>query len=44
MTYVFPLSIVGLMVFASVPYALDGDWRRAVYWIAAAVINLVVTI
>jgi hypothetical protein len=41
---VFPLAIVTMMAAAAVPYLAAGDWRRGVYWIAAAAINLVVTI
>lgn len=44
MTKVSPLTIVGLMTIAAMPYFAAGDWRRGVYWIAAATINLVVTI
>jgi hypothetical protein len=39
-----PLLLAALMAGASIPYALTGDWRRALYWAAAAVINVVVTI
>jgi hypothetical protein len=44
MKLVFPLLIAGLMVAASVPYLLAGDWRHALYWLAAAMINVVVTV
>lgn len=44
MKYAFPLTIVALMTAASVPYFAEGDWRRGVYWLAAATINLVVTV
>ena len=44
MTRAFPLTIVALMLCAAVPYWFIGDWRRGVYWLAAAAINLVVTI
>lgn len=39
-----PLFIAALMAVAAAPYWLLGDWRRGLYWIAAAVINVVVTI
>lgn len=44
MKLVFPLGIAVAMVCAAVPYAMAGDWRHAIYWLAAASINLVVTI
>jgi hypothetical protein len=40
----FPLLIVGLMAAASVPYLLAGDWGHGVCWLAAAIINVVVTV
>jgi hypothetical protein len=44
MTKFFPLVIVGLMLCASIPYWLVGDWRHGLYWTAAAIINLSVTL
>jgi hypothetical protein len=42
-TKLAPLTTIILMVASSVPYAVYGDWRRCVYWLAAAIINIVVT-
>lgn len=39
-----PLFIAALMAVASVPYWYLGDWRRGCYWLAACIINVVVTI
>lgn len=39
-----PLGIAIAMFFAAVPYWWAGDWRRGSYWIAAGVINVVVTV
>ena len=39
-----PLVIAFAMAVASVPYWATGDWRHGTYWLAAAVINTVVTI
>lgn len=39
-----PLFIAGLMALAAVPYWYLGDWRRGCYWLAASLINVVVTI
>jgi len=41
---VFPTVMIVLSVGASIAYAADGtNWRMAVYWAAAAVLNYVVT-
>ena len=41
---VFPTLLIVLNVAAAVGYAVDGtDWRKAVYWTSAAVLNYVVT-
>ena len=28
---------------ASIPYGLNGDWRKCIYWLAAAALTFVVT-
>jgi len=40
----FPGILIGLDVMASAVYAYNLDWRRSVYWLAAAVLTLMVTI
>ena len=40
----FPSILIVLDCGASLMYALSGDWRRAVYWLAAAVLTFTVTI
>ena len=35
-TYIFPCSLIALNVGAAIMYATEGDWRKVVYWIAAA--------
>jgi uncharacterized membrane protein len=37
------LAVIVLSAGAGVVYALTGDWRRGVYWLAAAVIGVVTT-
>lgn len=39
----FPAALIALNLCAAVAYGTAGDWRRAVYWIAAAVLTTVVT-
>lgn len=39
----FPVVLIVLDVAAAVVYALEADARRAIYWLAAAVLTLVVT-
>lgn len=41
--YIFPVLLMLLDVGAAVVYATDGDWKKAVYWVAAAVLNAMVT-
>jgi hypothetical protein len=43
MRYVFPTALIVLDVLAAGVYALEADTRRAVYWLAAAVLTAVVT-
>jgi hypothetical protein len=38
-----PLAVIVLSAGAGVVYALTGDWRRGIYWLAAAVIGVVTT-
>jgi len=39
----FPSVLIVLDLFACCRWAWDGDWRRAVYWLAAAVLTTTVT-
>lgn len=43
-THIFPGVIIALSIGAAIVCACQGDWRRAVYWTAAAVLNVAVTI
>ena len=38
-----PSAIVAAMFLAQFPYWAQGDWRRAVYWLSASVLNFAVT-
>ena len=40
---IFPLILITLDLCASAGYAFSGDWRRVVYWLAAAVLTATVT-
>ena len=40
---IFPTILMVLDVFAALCYAADGDWRKTVYWLSAAVLTAVVT-
>lgn len=40
----FPVILIALDVCASLVYLCHGDVKRCVYWIAAAVLTLTVTI
>lgn len=39
----FPTILIALDVMASFVYATDGDWRKVIYWFAAAILTTVVT-
>lgn len=39
----FPIVLIVLDVAAGMVYSCHGDWRKTVYWIAAAVLTAVVT-
>ena len=43
MEKVFPTILMALDFIAAVPYALRGDAKMFVYWIAAGVLTLAVT-
>jgi len=42
-TKVFPVLLIALDVAAAVVYATCGDWRRFIYWLAAATLTATVT-
>ena len=42
-TYIFPIILIALDIGAAVICAVNKDWKKAVYWIAAAVLNAAVT-
>ena len=43
MTRLFPTILIILDVCAAVVWAMNGDWRRAVYWLCAAILTVTVT-
>ena len=42
-TKIFPIMLMALDTGAGIVYACNGDIRKTVYWIAAAVLNAAVT-
>ena len=42
-TKIFPTILIALDLGAAVVYGISGDWRKAVYWTAAAVLSVAVT-
>jgi hypothetical protein len=40
---VFPTLLIVLDICAAAGYVPDGDWRKIIYWLAAAVLTAVVT-
>lgn len=41
--YIFPCLLMLLDICAGIKYLADGDWKRFVYWVAAAVLTATVT-
>lgn len=41
--YIFPLILILFDVCAAAVYGFGGDWKKTVYWAAAAVLNAAVT-
>ena len=41
--YIFPIVLIFLDIGAAVVYALNKDFKMAIYWLAAAVLNICVT-
>ena len=41
--YILPTILIVLDVCASLPYAVHGNWRMAIYWLAAATLTACVT-
>lgn len=42
-TKIFPLILIILQASAAIPCAYVHDWRKMIYWLAAAVLNVAVT-
>lgn len=42
--YLFPILLTLLDIASATVYAFKGDGRMAVYWVAAAVLNICVTL
>lgn len=41
--YIFPSLLILLDIGAAIMCAVAGDWKKTIYWIAAAVLNVTVT-
>ncbi len=44
MTKLFPILLITLDILSSLVYAVYGDWRKCIYWLAAAILSICVTI
>lgn len=42
-TYIFPIAMIALDIGAAIMYVVNKDYKKAVYWVAAAVLNAAVT-
>ena len=41
--YIFPLILIILDIGAGVVYAINGDYKKLIYWLAAAILSITVT-
>lgn len=41
--YIFPTTLIALDVLAAIPYAVRGNIRMMIYWLAAATLTACVT-
>lgn len=41
--YIFPLCLIAMDFGAALVYAINKDFKMAVYWVSAAVLNICVT-
>lgn len=41
--WIFPIVLIVIDVLAAFVYGFEGDTRKVIYWIAAAVLNAAVT-
>jgi hypothetical protein len=41
--YLFPTLLIILDIGAAIVWAFEGDWRRFIYWLAAAILTATVT-
>lgn len=42
-TYIFPIVMIGMDIGAAVMCVIGKDYKKAVYWTAAAILNAAVT-
>lgn len=42
-TYIFPIILIVLDIGAAIMCAVNKDWRKVIYWLAAAILNAAVT-
>ena len=40
---IFPIALIVLDIGASLVYGINGDVKKAIYWLAAATLNITVT-
>lgn len=41
--YIFPVALIILDLGAAAMYGINGDVRKVIYWLAAAILNITVT-
>lgn len=41
--YIFPILLIAFNLGAAIMCIVGGDYKKAIYWVAAAVLNITVT-
>lgn len=41
--YIFPICLIVLDIGAGIMCAIGGDYKKCIYWVAAAILNATVT-
>ena len=42
-TQIFPALLILIDILSAIVYGFDGNWRKVIYWLAAATLNAAVT-
>lgn len=40
---IFPLILIILDMLSAIPYAINGDFKKSIYWVSAGILSICVT-